>query len=41
MENACIGPQYKHADIADELELAHSSLKALMQNSCMGPLPVQ
>jgi len=33
-----IGPWVKCVDVTDELELARSSLKSLMQNLPMGPL---
>jgi len=36
---ARIGPWHKCTDITDELELAHSGLKSLIQNPRMGPLP--
>ena len=35
----CQEPWVKCAGVADELELAHSSLKSLKQNPHMGPLP--
>jgi len=36
---ACIGLWHKCTDIIDGLKFAHSSLKALMYNLHMGPLP--
>ena len=35
----CWGPWVKCAGVADELKLAHNSLKSLKQNPRMGPLP--